>query len=67
MAPTTQNQWTSTNTEGGFEKALQLDTHAAVPEVGDNDVLVKCMPILFPSLSCFVSKLILQCSPRRLT
>ena len=39
MAPSTTKQWTVTGTEG-FD-ALKFDESAAVPEVGDKDVLVK--------------------------
>lgn len=39
MAPSTNKQWTVNGTEG-FD-ALKFDESAAVPEVGDKDVLVK--------------------------
>lgn len=47
MAPTTQKRWT-VQEKGSFD-ALKFDENAKVPEVGDNDVLVKCKP--FDSLT----------------
>jgi len=40
MAPSTQKQWTVQG-KTGFD-ALKYATDAAVPSVGENDVLVKC-------------------------
>lgn len=49
MAPTTQKQWTVQG-KGSFDN-LKFNESAPVPKVGDNDVLVKCMLTLRPTLS----------------
>jgi hypothetical protein len=41
MAPSTMKQWTVEGKDG-FE-SLKFNEKAPVPELGENDVLVKCM------------------------
>lgn len=40
--PSTQKQWTVADTKSGFD-GLKLNTEAAVPKIGEKDVLVKRM------------------------
>ena len=40
--PSTQKQWTVADTKSGFD-GLKLATDAAVPQIGEKDVLVKRM------------------------
>ena len=42
--PSTQKQWTVADTKSGFD-GLKLATDAAVPQIGEKDVLVKCMSL----------------------
>jgi len=46
MAPSTQKQWTVQGKEG-FD-SLKYASDAAIPKIGENDVLVKCTPIRPP-------------------
>lgn len=40
--PSTQKQWTVADTKSGFD-GLKLNSEAAVPKIGEKDVLVKRM------------------------
>ena len=65
--PSTQKQWTVAELNG-FD-GLKLATDAPVPQVGENEVLVKCMfpdiiNIYFPRNAQGLKTVI---SPRRLT
>ena len=41
MAPSTQKAWSVTKAKGGPKESLPLNSSAAVPSIGEHDVLVK--------------------------